>query len=125
MYRVESTLKNQILSTVSALVLTTLLTACGGQQDVQMSNQTAAATSASAIQATPLAAATGTNGAATTLADAASAPAASAAAGITVAANMPQPDCAADGCNSLRIIDGNAEAWRVDAARRASLEARL
>jgi len=127
MYRVESTVKNQILTTVSALVLTALLTACGGQQDVQMSNQ-AATMSAGVIEASPLAAAIGTDatdGAGTAPAGAASAPAVSAAAGITVAANMPQPDCAAEGCNSLRIIDGNAEAWRIDAARRAALEARL
>ena len=32
--------------------------------------------------------------------------------------NMPAPDCAADGCRSLRIIDANAEAFRHDAAQR-------
>lgn len=37
----------------------------------------------------------------------------------------PAPDCAAEGCASLRIIDGNAEAWRIDAERRAALESRL
>lgn len=31
----------------------------------------------------------------------------------------PAPDCAAEGCNGLRIIDGNAEAYRIDAMRRA------
>jgi hypothetical protein len=41
------------------------------------------------------------------------------AAATVVAANMPQPDCAADGCNRPRIIDGNAEAYRLDAMRRA------
>ena len=40
-------------------------------------------------------------------------------------ATMPAPDCAAEGCASLRIIDGNAEAWRIDAQRRAALEASL
>ena len=35
----------------------------------------------------------------------------------------PVPDCAAEGCKGLRIIDGNAEAWRADAQRRAALEA--
>jgi hypothetical protein len=35
----------------------------------------------------------------------------------------PAPDCAAEGCSSLRIIDGNAEAYRVDAMRRAAAEA--
>jgi hypothetical protein len=38
------------------------------------------------------------------------------------AANMPAPDCAADGCRSLRIIDANAEAYRYDAMRRAAAE---
>lgn len=36
-------------------------------------------------------------------------------------ANMPTPDCAADNCTSLRIIDANAEAYRYDAQRRAAL----
>jgi hypothetical protein len=31
----------------------------------------------------------------------------------------PAPDCAAENCQGLRIIDGNAEAWRLDAMRRA------
>ncbi|MDN4036595.1 hypothetical protein [Massilia sp. YIM B02443] len=116
-------MKNQILSTVSAVALTVLLTACGGQQDYQ-AGQTVASTSAGAIAASPV----------QTGADAVAAPAgaagavvgnASAPAATVVAANMPQPDCAPEGCNSLRIIDGNAEAWRIDAARRAALEARL
>lgn len=115
-------MKNQILSTISAIALTVLLTACGGQQDFQ----TAAGASASAIAASPVQAGAD--------ADAATAPAGvasavvgntAAPAAIVVAANMPQPDCAPEGCNSLRIIDGNAEAWRIDAARRAALEARL
>jgi hypothetical protein len=37
-----------------------------------------------------------------------------------IAAAMPAPDCAADGCKSLRIIDANAEAYRYDAMRRAA-----
>jgi len=36
------------------------------------------------------------------------------------AANMPAPDCAADNCRGLRIIDANAEAYRHDAANRAA-----
>jgi hypothetical protein len=35
---------------------------------------------------------------------------------------MPAPDCAADGCQGLRIIDANAEAYRYDAMRRAAAE---
>ena len=87
--------------TVSALALTALLSACGaGQQDTQASAQTASVMVASA-------ASTG-------------APVAP-----VVSANMPTPDCAAEGCNGLRIIDGNAEAYRIDAQRRAALEQQL
>jgi len=32
----------------------------------------------------------------------------------------PAPDCASDNCAGLRIIDGNAEAFRIDAMRRAA-----
>ena len=38
-------------------------------------------------------------------------------------ANSPAPDCAADGCKGLRIIDANAEAFRYEAMRRAAAEA--
>lgn len=31
----------------------------------------------------------------------------------------PLPDCADQNCSGLRIIDGNAEAFRIDAMRRA------
>lgn len=34
----------------------------------------------------------------------------------------PAPDCAAENCAGLRIIDGNAEAFRLDAMRRAAQE---
>jgi hypothetical protein len=37
-------------------------------------------------------------------------------------ATMPAPDCAADGCQGLRVIDANAEAYRYDAMRRAAAE---
>lgn len=33
-------------------------------------------------------------------------------------AQHPAPDCAPEGCKGLRIIDGNAEAYRIDAMRR-------
>jgi hypothetical protein len=33
-------------------------------------------------------------------------------------ATMPAPDCAADGCKGLRIIDANAEAYRYAAMQR-------
>lgn len=35
--------------------------------------------------------------------------------------HMPTPDCAAEGCKGLRIIDANAEAFRYDAIRREAL----
>jgi hypothetical protein len=38
-------------------------------------------------------------------------------------ANSPAPDCAADGCKGLRIIDANAEAFRYEAMRRAAADA--
>jgi hypothetical protein len=40
-----------------------------------------------------------------------------------VSANSPAPDCAAEGCNGLRIIDANAEAFRYEAMRRAAADA--
>lgn len=39
------------------------------------------------------------------------------------AAPDPTPDCAPEQCRGLRIIDGNAEAFRIDAQRRAAAEA--
>lgn len=41
---------------------------------------------------------------------------------VAVAANSPAPDCAADGCKGLRIIDANAEVYRYEAMRRAAAE---
>jgi hypothetical protein len=38
-------------------------------------------------------------------------------------AQAPTPDCAPENCQGLRIIDGNAEAYRIDAQRRAAAEA--
>jgi hypothetical protein len=37
----------------------------------------------------------------------------------SAARKNPAPDCAPEGCKGLRIIDGNAEAFRIDAMRRA------
>jgi hypothetical protein len=106
------------LRTTIALTLTSVLAACGGQYDVDTTVQTASAvTTASApvLVGTPEAVPNGTP-----------APAPGAPVVATIAsATMPAPDCAAEGCASLRIIDGNAEAWRIDAQRRAELEAGL
>ncbi|TFW34281.1 hypothetical protein [Massilia horti] len=38
------------------------------------------------------------------------------------AADEPQPDCAPERCSGLRIIDGNAEAYRLQAQQRAEAE---
>lgn len=70
------------------------------QSDVNVAAAATAATPAAAVAA----AATG--------------PAVAAAAG----PHNPAPDCAAEGCASLRIIDGNAEAYRIDAMRRAAAD---
>lgn len=106
------------LRTIIALSLTSALAACGGQYDIDTTVQTASTTTvASAPGAQPVLAAAPTM---------ASGAASTAPVFATVAsATMPAPDCAAEGCASLRIIDGNAEAWRIDAQRRAVLEARL
>ncbi|TXG00072.1 hypothetical protein [Massilia arenae] len=96
------------LRTILALSLTAALAACGGQYDIDTTVQTASTTM---IEIRPASV---------------SAAAATVATVATVAsATMPAPDCAAEGCASLRIIDGNAEAWRIDAQRRAALEASL
>jgi len=98
-----------ILRAISALAFTTILAACGGQHAVEANVATAAA--ATGASATQLAATPG--------------PAPARAATHVASSTMPAPDCAAEGCASLRIIDGNAEAWRIDAQRRAALEASL
>lgn len=98
--------------TIAALALTTLLTACGaGQQESQMPM-----TLGTAVQSDLNVAAAGAGAAAAPVAS--TGPAVAAAAG----PNNPAPDCAAEGCTSLRIIDGNAEAYRLDAMRRASAD---
>lgn len=95
------------LRAASALFLTCLLTACGGQYDADPGLHTASALATVSTVAAPVGAL-----------------AAPPAAAVSVAsATMPAPDCAAEGCASLRIIDGNAEAWRIDAGRREAREA--
>jgi hypothetical protein len=88
------TMKLHAIRSVSALCIAVILAACGGGQADQLT-QTAAAVTVS-----------GQSGAAA-----------------QVVSTMPAPDCAPEGCKSLRIIDGNAEAYRYDAMRRAELEA--
>lgn len=102
--------------TIAAIALTTLLTACGaGQQETQTSM-----TLGSAVQS-DLGVATGVTAASspsTATPAVSTGPAVAAATG----PNNPTPDCAAEGCGSLRIIDGNAEAYRIDAMRRAAAD---
>lgn len=99
---------------IAAIALTALLTACGaGNQEPQMPM-----TLGSAVQSDlHVAAAPGASTSAAAAA-AATGPAFAAASG----PHNPVPDCAAEGCGSLRIIDGNAEAYRIDAMRRAAAE---
>lgn len=112
------------LRTIIALSLTSALAACGGQYDLDPTVQTS---SASTTASAPILAGTPETGPNAVPAPAPGAPVIATIATIaTIAsATMPAPDCAAEGCASLRIIDGNAEAWRIDAQRRAALEASL
>jgi hypothetical protein len=88
-------MKLHALRTASALALAAILAACGGGQTSQMDQP---AMTAVAFQSSSAARVSAANAA------------------------MPAPDCAADGCKGLRIIDGNAEAARYDAMRRAATE---
>ena len=100
--------------TIAAIALTTLLTACGaGNQETQQPM-----TLGAAVQSDLGAAA----GATATPADAAAAASTGPAVAAAAGPNNPTPDCAAEGCAGLRLIDGNAEAYRIDAMRRAAAE---
>jgi hypothetical protein len=98
------------IRSVSALGLAVLLAACGGGGQADQPAPTAMA-----VQ--PGSGALAGAQAGTPAADQTGAPLAP-----RVAANMPVPDCAAEGCKSLRIIDGNAEAYRYEALRRAAAD---
>ncbi len=84
------------LRSVPCIALVALLSACGGQAEPEARLQTAAAMQ---VVIAP--------GAAGTSAQSAN-------------AQGPTPDCAPQNCQGLRIIDGNAEAYRIDAQRRAA-----
>lgn len=97
--------------TVSIIALSALLTACGaGQQDTQTAIQYAPMQLAATVQSPAAASASGTSAGSAGMVATATGP------------NSPTPDCAAEGCASLRIIDGNAEAYRIDAMRRAAAD---
>ncbi|TQK10550.1 hypothetical protein [Herbaspirillum sp. SJZ107] len=106
------------LRTLSALSLAALLAACGGPQDELPTQSAASIQTGSATTSVHVSAAagSGSTGAATGSA------AAGSTAVPTASATMPQPDCAADGCNGPRIIDANAEAWRYAAMQRAAAD---
>jgi hypothetical protein len=89
-------MKLTVLRTVSGLTLAALLAACGASTTADQPAQTAALVETVNGTAQPV----------TTVAT----------------ATMPAPDCADQGCRGLRIIDGNAEAYRYDAMRRAAAE---
>lgn len=86
------------LSVLASLACASLLSACGGD-NVQIALPRTAAMTQASLPAAPQAGAP----VPTRLAS----------------ARMPQPDCAADGCKGLRIIDANAEAFRYQAMQRA------
>jgi hypothetical protein len=91
-------MKLHSISILASLSLAALLGACGGD-NVQITMP----------------------GASTAAADPAPQPAAPIHMATQVAsASMPQPDCAADGCKGLRIIDGNAETFRYQAMQQAA-----
>jgi hypothetical protein len=98
-------MKLHAFRSVSALGLAVLLAACGGGQADQQTQTAAVMQSGSAENVAAQVATPASSQAAT-----------------QVSANMPAPDCAADGCKGLRIIDANAEAYRYEAMRRASAD---
>jgi type IV pilus biogenesis protein CpaD/CtpE len=111
-----------------ALSIAALLSACGGDLETTATVQTAA------MMQTSLYAADAGAGAQAVVAQvpasqlpAAQRPAAQAMAAQTAATAQaangePQPDCAPQGCKSLRIIDANAEMYRLEAQRSAALD---
>lgn len=89
-----------LLRSILAVSLTALLTACGGANFPADATSHTAALVGSGLPATA---------------------AVKVAAGpMAVASGQPVPDCQPEHCAGLRIIDGNAEAFRVDAMRRAA-----
>jgi hypothetical protein len=108
-----------------ALCVAALLGACGGNLESTATVQTAAMvqTSLDATQAIAGAQAGAVQAPGSQL-PAAQLPAAQALSAQAAAAQAdgPQPDCAPQGCKALRIIDANAEMYRLEAQRRAAAE---
>jgi hypothetical protein len=109
-----------------ALSVAALLGACGGNLESTPTVQTAAMVQTSLYVS---AASAGTQGSAVPAPGAqlpsaqlpsAQALSAQIAAAAQAADDGPQPDCAPQGCKALRIIDANAEMYRLEAQRRAA-----
>jgi hypothetical protein len=106
-----------------ALSIAALLSACGGDLETTATVQTAAVVQTSLYAPD---AGVGTQAvvaqAPASQLPAARAMAAQTAATAQAASGEPQPDCAPQGCKSLRIIDANAEMYRLEAQRSAALD---
>jgi hypothetical protein len=107
-----------------ALSVAALLTACGGNVEQMAQIQTAAMvqTSLNATEAIAAAQGAAPAGASNAGTSAAAMAAANPTANAAIAAQGPQPDCAPEGCRGLRIIDANAEEYRLKAQRLAAAE---
>lgn len=103
-------MKISFLRSAFAFVLPALLAACGVGNPSDRQLQTASMIETKVQTGDAMASATAPVTVAAAADAAATAPA--------LAANMPQPDCIADGCKGLRIIDANAEAFRYAALQR-------
>jgi hypothetical protein len=104
------------LRSFAAVCLLSLLTACGGSDFEAATPAAQAAAPASAMTQAAVAVAAP--------AAASGEPAATPAAQIAESNGQnPTADCEAEKCQGLRIIDGNAEAYRFDAIRGSTAEA--
>lgn len=92
-------MKIRALRSILTISILALLTACGGADFPADATSGSAAVGGNGIPAT---ASTKT-----------------ALAAMPASSQQPLPDCHREGCAGLRIIDGNAEAYRIDAMRRA------
>jgi hypothetical protein len=105
-----------------ALSVAALLSACGaGNIDSTESGQSVQ--TAAAVQTSYTAGAAMAAQGATVPVAGSDAGAIPAGANQAVANQAPQPDCAPEGCRGLRIIDANAEEYRLKAQRLAAAEA--
>jgi hypothetical protein len=92
-------MKLTVLRTAFALTLAALLSACGAGVSTDQPTQTAGLVQTVSGTAQPVT--------------------------MVATATMPAPDCAAQNCSGLRIVDANAEAYRYDAMRRAAAAPQL